>query len=318
MSKRRKRHRVTGPPPANQPPQIVSSRQQVTLLELDRFSEAQLRIWERASSDIEQLNIELHYGLEKQRHEKKSQLLDALRANRAPALTLTNWCRIVSYQYSLTLLSCAGSTKGYGGRFNVGSDLSDAGFKPWPALYVAENFETAFREKFGLNQNDHDSGLNPEELSLNTQDGWSVGICEAQIGSVFDLGNRASLDAVVKIFARFKMPKAAAEIARRLKVRNLALVRTVEKLCEVVLDRNWRILPSQFELPSHSQILGQLILEAGFEAVAYPSSRNGGRCVAVFPTNFGNSDSYVTLTGNVPAEATITRLDRNTIAECLR
>lgn len=37
---------------------------------------------------------------------------------------------------------------------------------PWPALYLAEDFETAFREKFQMARSDTVDGLTPEELAL--------------------------------------------------------------------------------------------------------------------------------------------------------
>jgi hypothetical protein len=75
--------------------------------------------------------------------------------------------RTVTYQYSLEPLSCAGSLTDIGGRFNAGCELDDNTVSPWPALYVAQDLETAFREKFGIASDDVVDGLTAHELALN-------------------------------------------------------------------------------------------------------------------------------------------------------
>jgi hypothetical protein len=35
-----------------------------------------------------------------------------------------------------------------GGRFNIGADLSPGAFTPFPARYIAANYEAAFRQRF--------------------------------------------------------------------------------------------------------------------------------------------------------------------------
>ena len=73
---------------------------------------------------------------------------------------------MVTYQYSLEPLTCAGSLQALGGRFNAGCELDANTMRPWPALYLAQNFETAYREKFQLASDVQVDGLTPQELSL--------------------------------------------------------------------------------------------------------------------------------------------------------
>ena len=47
--------------------------------------------------------------------------------------SLTQSVRILTYQYCLEPLSCAGSLWDIGGRFNAGAELDDGTLKPWPA-----------------------------------------------------------------------------------------------------------------------------------------------------------------------------------------
>ena len=72
--------------------------------------------------------------------------------------SLTQWVRIVTYQYSLEPLSYAGDLRDIGGRFKAGAELENGTLKPRPALYIAENLETAFREKFQLAKTDSVAG----------------------------------------------------------------------------------------------------------------------------------------------------------------
>ena len=74
--------------------------------------------------------------------------------------------RTVTYQYSLQPLSAAGSLQAVGQRFNAGFELDTGTLSPWPALYLAQNFETAFREKFQLASDVVADGLTPQELAL--------------------------------------------------------------------------------------------------------------------------------------------------------
>ena len=43
----------------------------------------------------------------------------------------------------------------------VGLDVGT--LQPWPCLYIAENFETAFREKYQLASDASHQGLRPDE-----------------------------------------------------------------------------------------------------------------------------------------------------------
>ncbi len=116
------------------------------ILELDRFSEASLRQWKTLSDDLDELERTLFYALEPERHRLRPELLAALQQQVNEPLEIRGWSRIASYTHSLNPLSAAGSLLGYGGRFNPGADLELGTLAPWPALYVAEDYETAFQE----------------------------------------------------------------------------------------------------------------------------------------------------------------------------
>lgn len=113
------------------------------LLELDRFSKAGVDRWNSISKDLDELNAILYSGLEPQRQRYHAELMEALQSVRSKPMDFDGWIRLIPWRYSNDPLSAAGSLKDYGGRFSIGSDVDKAIRLPWPALYIAENQETA-------------------------------------------------------------------------------------------------------------------------------------------------------------------------------
>ena len=65
-----------------------------------------------------------------------------------------------------------------------------------------------------------------------------------------------------------------------------------------------------FDVPTTSQIFGQLVVEAGIEGILYSSKFTNKNCLAVFPQNFDEtSGSFIQLDDETPAGVTIPRLD---------
>ena len=287
------------------------------ILELDRFSEATIERWNARSADLDELNDVLHFNLEPERRRQRDASTQALRQIPGERWNLDNWVRLVSYQYSMHPLSAAGSLTYIGGRFNAGIDLEHNGLQPWPALYIAQDFETAFREKFQRPHGELSDGLTPEELSLNEGGSHATVLLTGQLSRVFNMTAPETLNPIARILASIKMPDRAMQIKKRLKIQNndLKMARTGRQLFETAVVHNWRILPIQFELPSNSQILAELIREAGFEAIAYPSSKGGGHCLAIFPDSLAPG-SVVALRDTPPPDLQHPRLDIST-AEAL-
>jgi hypothetical protein len=79
-----------------------------------------------------------------------------------------------------------------------------------------------------------------------------------------------------------------------------------------LLAHNWRLYPSQYEIPSNSQVFGRLLLDAGFDGVVYPSTKGSSNCLALFPANFAKSESFVEVADDGPPHAGKLRLDSST------
>lgn len=110
----------------------------------------------------------------------------------------------------------------------------------------------------------------------------------------------------------WKQLSGSAALAKRIGIKPPWLVTTPTKLRETLLAPGWRGMPAQFEVPANSQIIGCLLIEAGFEGILYPSSKGKGLCIALFPEVLINSESYVELIDPVPAHLGHRRLDSTT------
>lgn len=283
------------------------------ILELERFSQENLSRWTALSKDLDELQAALFFGVQPEQRRIRQALIAALQDLPHVPLPMNRWVRIVSYQYSMEPLSAAGSLHGYGGRFNPGAELDHDTLSPFPALYVAEDPETAFREKFQLSSIDKVDGLTPQELALAHTSSYSTLAINGEIKQALDLTSPRSLESVAKVFGRIKMPQRARELRKRLRIlpKNLRMITTGRQLYDAVLTHNWRTLPAQFGIPAAGHTLAELIRAAGFEAILYRSTKGSGRCIAIFPDLLGAS-SFVELADASPALVKHRRLDEDT------
>ena len=298
------------------PNRIASTQEPRGILELDRFDEASLRQWIAVSRDLDVLQNELYFGLEPERRSLRPDLIAALRNTEPIAIKLSRWVRVVPYQFSLAPLSCAGSLQNIGGRFNAGSELDPNTLNPWPALYLAQDYETAFREKFQLPRDKMVDGLTPEELALEQGVSHTALFVQGHLARVFDMTDPRSLVAVASVFRRVKMPARARELQRKLKIPNggIYMAQTAKQLHDMVLGHNWRVLPIQFGLPAQSHVLAELVRAAGFEAILYQSTKGPGKCLAAFP-DLLDGGSFVELIDASPPAVKHRRLDSSTAGE---
>lgn len=243
---------------------------------------------------------------------RQSELIRALSSVGQGAVEFDSWIRSVDYKYSNLPLSVAGSVKGVGGRFNIGLDVDTSITPPFPALYIADSYETAHREQYQAPSGGVD-GLSPEDLAL-VRSGSKVRV-RGHVQRVIDISKPQNLDAICRVLAKIEMPKSVAPIMRRLKVarKDVFMIRTPTQLGAALQDQNWRTWPIQFGIPSPSQQFAELAKSAGFEGIVYRSSKNpNGKCLALFADSLGSDQSYIELMDAFPA-GVIARLDLNSI-----
>lgn len=287
-----------------------------SLVLLEQFSQRSLQQWLASARKLTELQSGLFFGLESARQQFSPELIEAIRANLVAGQAFDGWARIVDYRYCLMPLSVAGSLKGNGGRFNIGGSLNPAVFPPFPALYIAEDYPTAFRERFGSDTGLKSHGLTAAELALRASASFTHVALRGQLELVIDISELRSLQLFAAVLRKFSLPDHIRRLSRQLGMRSPPfLVRSAGALQRQLLLPDWRVLPAQFDLPSNSQVFGRIAAAAGAHGILYPSARHAGKqCLAMYPQNWKSSASYVEVRDGAPTGARLTRIDAGTTA----
>ena len=275
---------------------------------LDQFSEKDLREWQRLSNASESYWVKIFYHLEAQQHLHHDELVASLQNTPHVSLKINEWCRIIDYEFSLAPLSAMGSIK-KGGRFNIGSDIDSNIFKPIPAFYCAETYETAYAERFGSSSRKDQKKLSGEEFALRKPSSFSSIILSGEVSNIFDLRKASNLKYFVAIIKKFNLTEEIKNLATQLKIPQPLLISSPSQLKETLLDHTWREWPINYNIPSNSQVFGRFLVEAGFEGILYKSTKGTNDCLAIFLENLDGSDSYIEIKDDPPPGLEIKRLD---------
>lgn len=208
------------------------------------------------------------------------------------------WQRVVRYRYGLQPLHVTGSLRDpAGGRFNIG-DLDLARYPSFPALYLAADRQTALQEVFCA-----DSTEQPTlDAALAKPDSMVAVEVSGKLDTIIDIHQPERLEEFVGAIRTFSISKHLARRAQALNANLPKLIETVEELQDNLLSKTWRFDPMGLEIPSPSQIFGQLAAQAGVTGILFPSRYSDSDCLAIFPQNFTGTDSYVRIDGGVPEE----------------
>lgn len=151
------------------------------------------------------------------------------------------------------------------------------------------------------------------DLALQKRESISIISMSGHVNVALDISKDSSLEPFLEVIQNFGIPRELVLWAKRLGVRPPHVVDSMEKLRLELAFENWRGYPALLSIPSNSQQFGEIARAAGIEAIIYRSAKTGKLCLAAFPDNFANSDSFLRLDDDPPAVTppTITRLDRN-------
>lgn len=277
---------------------------------LDRFSELDLRRWKKSADNLAAYHIRLYHHAEGLRYAVYDDILQSLRSPGGIEIGIPGWYRIVDYQYSLEPLSPAGSLI-RGGRFNIGADIDRADVRPFPALYIAENYGTAYRERFGATVSTTSKAkMTGAEYALRAPGSFSSVRLKGKLEDVFDLTQSKPIKPFMDVVKDFDIPRDIVRMARRLGITQEQMIRTTTEMMKSLRDQNWRHHPVQFGIPANPQIFGGLLLDAGYTGVLYRSTKGDRRCLAIFPDALINNSSFVELKDNAPKGIQTTRLDK--------
>jgi len=278
--------------------------------ELDRYTSADVRSWNKKSRALDAYHVRLFYHLEALRSTKQDEIRESLRDAPTASLDTTGWGRIVDLRYALNPLSAAGSLK-RGGRFNIGKDLDQTKFPSFPALYIAEDYDTAYQEKFGVSS----SELQVHELGLRAPSSFLYAQLDGSIENLFDLREAESLESFLEIIKTFRLPRELRQLANEIGIPPPWTISNLGQLQHSLIDPNWKHYPIQHGIPANPQVFGRLLEDAGFQGVVYPSVKGEAACAALFIRNFESSPSHVFIKDEYPEEISISRLDSDSWQE---
>jgi len=234
-----------------------------------------------------------------QRSQIQDQLILSIQESCIPNFKIDSWQRVTKWKYSNHPLSTVGSLVSFGGRFNIGEDISSSDtLKTFQALYIAEDQGTAQLEALG--QDSSGSALTIEEISLSNKNSFACTSMSGCLDRVIDLTDKQSLVKFARLISKFKIPQSILDSAKQLGIPAPTLIKSPGSLLKSFLTNNWRKEPAQFDIPANSQIFGQLAYLAGMDGIVYPSVKTGKHCLAIYPTNFDGRNSYLALDDEPP------------------
>lgn len=261
--------------------------------------------------DLVEFHWRYYSELAFQRRKIREQLNASLRGAAKP-FEFSQWQRIVKYKYSLDPLSTKGSLSDPGGRFNIGA-VDPTRYPMFPALYLAADKGTALAEVLGRDKGV--GSLTAEELALTNPASISAVSVSGKLDAVLDIRVSGNLSNFVTLIKDFRLSRPLISEARRLGWSPLRLITTVAELKTILMLDNWRNWPMLYDVPAGGQIFGGVAVDAGIEGILYESVLTDKECLAVFPTNFLNSSSYVELDDVAPSTDVRTRIDSSNFAE---
>ncbi len=265
-----------------------------------------------AHHKIEKLFYDEFHDLEFQRLGMAEALKKSLIKKTENQFKFSAWVRCISFKYANQPLSSRGSINSIGGRFNIGKDISEGNFTPFNALYLAEDQTTALMEKFGV-ANEGDLSNAMEACFASHENTVSVHV-SGVLHNVLDLDKPNVIKEFVNLISKVKK---SHDIVVRRKAQGFkpgGVIKDVSDLLDSLYDPEWRYSPQVLDLPSNSQIFGQIAYRAGIEGILYTSVKNNKRCLAVFPSKLGDK-SFVEIEGEIPDTLKHRRLDLSSLDE---
>lgn len=303
-----------GPKPGASRRKKKSSISQVQIL-LESGTLESIRAAKKRTDDFLKYHWHYYGELARQRNVFQDAIRNALLKNCTSNYKIQHWQRAVKYKYGLHPFSTVGSLRFIGGRFNVGHDINSE-LPSFPALYLAQDKDTALQEHLGQEPLPKDLGLTPKEMALTNPTSETIVSVSGQLDKVFDLTSARHLKTLVAIIKNFKLSQSLREEAKSLGIERPEVIRNEAQLKDSLLAPNWREYPAAFDIPANTQIFGHLIYQAGIEGILYPSKFTGKLCLTVFPHNFYQTESFLGLDDEGPHPLIPRRVDSSNWRTC--
>lgn len=281
---------------------------------LEQGTLADMRAAKQRTADLLKYQWEYYSELARQRNQIRDEISAALTQACISDFPFNKWQRAVKYKYGLHPFSTVGSLTFIGGRFNTGEDVN-LEVPSFPALYIACDKDTALQETLGQIKIEN-KPFTPIERALTNPQSEVIVSVSGQLEKVIDLRSTECLKGFVALIKNFKISDALKDSAKNLGLDSPDVVTTPTLLLDTLLAENWRVNPSDFDVPANPQIFGHLAYQAGIEGILYPSKFTGKDCLAIFPHNFVASSSFVKLDDDVPHEKVPAQIDSSNWRVC--
>ena len=257
-----------------------------------------------------------YYELARQRANKWQEIKESIQLEAKRDFNFKKWCRAVKWCYSNHPLCTIGSLQDSGGRFNIGKVHPDL-IPTFSALYLAEDKKTAETELLTLSNISFNFSreISLLDLSLTNKSSISTVFVSGKLNLVFDLRNDDSLYRIIKILKTFKFSTSFKRKSQKLGKTSI-IIQTKRKLFESIMEPHWRYKPIQFDIPSNSQIFGQIVQASGVSGILYYSKHTKKECLAVFPNKFKHSSSFIALIDEPPNQRVPSRIDSSNFNIC--
>lgn len=252
---------------------------------VEQFSESDLRAWKKFAAAESQYHLGRFYHFEAQRQLRDREILDALSIPDPERVDEENFTRIVEYKYSNQPLSSVGSLYS-GGRFNIGDDVAAKRLRPFPALYIGSDYDTAYHERFGVFRPTKGTGsLRPHELALQEPDSFTSCRLNVKLQRLFDLSQIKNLRPYASVEAKFGLPGHLRALEKTIGHKSTPKSLGAKAIRKTLMSIDWRFLPTNFGIPAAPQVFGRAIRQAGYEGILFRSTKGPGNCIAVYPEN---------------------------------
>jgi hypothetical protein len=297
-----------------QPPRRKRTSENPTVYHLDSFSLEDVRQWKHGQEQF----IRVHWEWYSELAHQRSQILPELKSSLSEAATgpwlFSDYQRAVKLKWADDPLSVKGSISHIGGRFNIG-DIDRTKFSLFPALYLAKDKAAVLQELFQVDPAGRE-GLTAEELALSESQSVALISCFGSLETLIDLSQPDRLKKFIKLIENFTISEHLVNEGKKLGIQ-ISNVFDSSTLLAALLYPNWRDFPMHVDVPSSSQIFGQLVAETGIDGIKYPSKYDGKDCLAIFPQNFRSDDSFVQIMDETQPSLVRKRLDANNSSQII-
>ena len=261
----------------------------------EHYVHSKLIEFEKLDDDARLLWRDFQSYLASEREKILPQITEALDAVSDLDFCFDNFSRIIGSQYSTQPLNAKGSyLLPPGGRFNIGQSISYSAY--FPALYIANNYKTAFAEKFSLKESgESQNGLDALDFALTKPGSFTHMRVKGVIKKVIDLRENKVIESFYDSVSSISMPRIYTQRAKTLGI-SMAVVNSSDWLRDAIYDSKYQQWDYWLDQPSPSQWFAHYVRLSGIQGIIYKSVKEeNGINLALFPENFEGTESFVEL-----------------------